>query len=300
MNKKVRVNNTLVGERLDKALSTLDNDISRTFINDLIKNDLVLVNGKKEKASYKVKENDEIEYIISSLENETINGEDIPLNIVYEDEDILVIDKEQGMVVHPAAGHFSGTLVNALIYRYKNLSSINGEARPGIVHRIDKDTSGLLVVAKNDKAHTFLADQLKDHTMHRQYYALVKGTIKENEGKIDLPIARSKINRQMMCVDKNGKEAITYFEVMERYYDYTLIKCKLLTGRTHQIRVHLSYIGYPIEGDTIYSKSKNRLYDNGQLLHAYELTLIHPKTKKEMTFSSPMPSYFKETIKNIK
>ena len=300
MNKEIVVNEAVIGERLDKALSIIDNDISRTFINDLIKNDLVLVNGKKEKASYKVKSGDVISYTIKKDENIDIPPADIPLNIIYEDDDVLVIDKEQGMVVHPANGHYEDTLVNALIYKYKDLSSVNGPIRPGIVHRIDKDTSGLLVVAKNDNAHHFLAEQLKDHTMHREYYALVKGTIKENEGKIDLPIARSKVNRQMMCVDKDGKEAITYFEVVERYYDYTLIKCRLLTGRTHQIRVHLSYIHHPIEGDSVYSKSKNRLYDNGQLLHAYQLTFIHPRTKKEMTFSSPIPEYFLSAIKNIK
>lgn len=288
-------------ERIDKCIPLLIKDISRSFAIDLIKEGLIKVNDVIVKPSYKLKENDVITYIIKEQEIIDIIPEDIPLNIVYEDDDVVVINKEQGMVVHPANGHYNGTLVNALLYRYKTLSDINGEARPGIVHRIDKDTSGLLVVAKNNKAHAFLAEQLKDHTMHREYIALVKGTIKENEGMIDLPIARSNLNRQMMAIDgKNGKEAITYFKVEERFYDYTLISLKLKTGRTHQIRVHMSYIKHPIEGDTVYSKSKNKLYDNGQLLHAYKISFIHPKTKKEMTFECDLPQYFIDSINKLR
>lgn len=291
----------LDNERIDKCIPLLIKDVSRSFGLELIKSGLILVNNNQVKPSFKVSEGDVISYEIKHEEENDINPEDIPLNVIYEDDDVIVINKEQGMVVHPANGHYSGTLVNALLYRYKTLSTVNGDIRPGIVHRIDKDTSGLLVVAKNDKAHNFLANQLKDHTMHREYIALVKGTIKENEGLIDLPIARSTLNRQMMAIDaKNGKEATTYFKVNERFYDYTLISCKLKTGRTHQIRVHMAYIKHPIEGDTVYSKSKNKLYDNGQLLHAYKISFIHPTLKKEMTFECDLPNYFVEALNKLR
>lgn len=298
---KIIVSIEFNNERVDKCIPLLIKDVSRSFAIELIKNGSILINDSVVKPSYKLKEGDVITYVIKHEEVNDIVPQDIPLDIVYEDDDVVVINKEQGMVVHPANGHYSDTLVNALIYRYKNLSSVNGDVRPGIVHRIDKDTSGLLVVAKNDRAHNFLAEQLKDHTMHREYKALVKGTIKENEGMIDLPIARSTLNRQMMAIDaKNGKDAVTYFKVEERFYDYTLISCKLKTGRTHQIRVHMAYIKHPIEGDTVYSKSKNKLYDNGQLLHAYKISFIHPSTKKEMTFECDLPAYFYETLNKLR
>lgn len=298
---KIIVSIEFNNERVDKCIPLLIKDVSRSFAIELIKNGSILINNSVVKPSYKLKEGDVITYVIKHEEVNDIVPQDIPLDIVYEDDDVVVINKEQGMVVHPANGHYSDTLVNALIYRYKNLSSVNGDVRPGIVHRIDKDTSGLLVVAKNDRAHNFLAEQLKDHTMHREYKALVKGTIKENEGMIDLPIARSTLNRQMMAIDaKNGKDAVTYFKVEERFYDYTLISCKLKTGRTHQIRVHMAYIKHPIEGDTVYSKSKNKLYDNGQLLHAYKISFIHPSTKKEMTFECDLPAYFYETLNKLR
>ena len=230
-----------------------------------------------------------------------IKEENIPLDVVYEDDDILVINKPQGMVVHPANGHYSGTLVNALMYQADSLSSINGVIRPGIVHRIDKDTSGLLCVAKNDNAHHFLAEQLKDHTMAREYIALVRGVIKENSGTIEMPIGRDKKDRQKMAVTKEGKPAVTHFVVLERFKNHTLVKCQLVSGRTHQIRVHMSAIGYPVEGDPLYSgKNYDKLYQNGQLLVAFKLKLIHPQTKKEMVFEIPLPDYFEKVLASLR
>lgn len=289
------------GERLDKAVAMLNSELSRSFITKLIDDGKITINGKIEKPSFKVKENDEIiiEEIVDTKSD--IKEEDIPLDVVYEDDDILVINKPQGMVVHPANGHYSGTLVNALMFMVDSLSSINGVIRPGIVHRIDKDTSGLLCVAKNDNAHHFLAEQLKDHTMARDYIALVRGVIQENSGTIDMPIGRDKNNRQKMAVSKeNSKNAITHFKVLKRFSNNTLIECKLVTGRTHQIRVHMAHIGYPVEGDPLYgSRTYDKLYSGGQLLTAYKLRLIHPTSKKEMEFSIELPSYFKEIIDKL-
>ena len=241
------------GQRLDKAVAMLNSDLSRSFITKLIDEGKITINGKVEKPSFKVKENDEIniEEIVDVKSD--IKEEDIPLDVVYEDDDILIINKPQGMVVHPANGHYSGTLVNALMFMEDSLSSINGVVRPGIVHRIDKDTSGLLCVAKNDNAHHFLAEQLKDHTMAREYVALVRGIIKENSGTIEMPIGRDKKDRQKMAVVKEGKPAVTHFQVLERFRDHTLVKCQLVSGRTHQIRVHMSAIGHPVEGDPLYA-----------------------------------------------
>ena len=289
------------GERLDKAVSLLNSDLSRSFITKLINEGKILVNGKVEKPSFKVKENDEIfvEEIVDVKSD--IKEENIPLDVVYEDDDILVINKPQGMVVHPANGHYSGTLVNALMYQADSLSSINGVIRPGIVHRIDKDTSGLLCVAKNDNAHHFLAEQLKDHTMAREYIALVRGVIKENSGTIEMPIDRDKKDRQKMAVTKEGKPAVTHFVVLERFKNHTLVKCQLVSGRTHQIRVHMSAIGYPVEGDPLYSgKNYDKLYQNGQLLVAFKLKLIHPQTKKEMVFEIPLPDYFEKVLASLR
>ena len=285
------------GERLDKAVSLLNGELSRSFITKLINEGKILVNGKVEKPSFKVKENDEIfiEEIVDVKSD--IKEEDIPLDIVYEDDDILIINKPQGMVVHPANGHYSGTLVNALMYQADSLSSINGVIRPGIVHRIDKDTAGLLCVAKNDNAHHFLAEQLKDHTMAREYIALVRGVIKENSGTVEMPIGRDKNNRQKMAVTKDGKPAVTHFAVLERFKNHTLVKCQLVSGRTHQIRVHMSAIGYPVEGDPLYAgKNFDKLYQNGQLLVAYKLKLIQPATKKEMVFEIDLPQYFLDIL----
>ena len=288
------------GERLDKAVALLNQDLSRSYIAKLLKDGKILVNGNIEKASFKVKENDDI--FIEEIEETKadIKEEDIPLDVVYEDEDILVINKPQGMVVHPANGHYSGTLVNALMFMEDSLSSINGVVRPGIVHRIDKDTSGLLCVAKNDNAHHFLAEQLKDHTMAREYIALVRGVINENSGTIDMPIGRDKKDRQKMTVDKDGKPATTHFQVVRRFKDHTLVKCQLVSGRTHQIRVHMSAIGHAVEGDPLYGgRNYDKLYKNGQLLTAYKLKLIHPTTKKEMVFEIDLPDYFKEVLNSL-
>ena len=288
-------------ERLDKALSIFKSDLSRSYIAKLIENGKVLVNKKLEKASYKVKENDEITLLDIEETKSDIKEEDIPLDIVYEDDDIMIINKVQGMVVHPANGHYSGTLVNALMYQADSLSSINGVVRPGIVHRIDKDTSGLICIAKNDNAHHFLAEQLKDHTMAREYMALVRGVIKENSGTIDMPIGRDKKDRQKMDIDKDGKPATTHFQVIERFNDHTLVKCQLVSGRTHQIRVHMAAINHPVEGDPLYAgRNYDKLYKNGQLLTAYKLKLIHPATKKEMVFEIELPDYFKEILESLR
>ena len=287
--------------RLDKALSLFKSDISRSYIAKLIEEGKVLVNDKQEKSSYKVKENDVICLLDFEDKKSDIKEEDIPLDVVYEDDDIMVINKVQGMVVHPANGHYSGTLVNALMHQADSLSSINGVIRPGIVHRIDKDTSGLICIAKNDNAHHFLADQLKDHTMSREYIALVRGVIKENSGTIDMPIGRDKKDRQKMGIDKEGKPATTHFQVIERFNDHTLVKCQLVSGRTHQIRVHMSAIGHPVEGDPLYAgRNYDKLYKNGQLLTAYKLKLIHPSSKKEMVFEIDLPDYFKEVLDKLR
>ena len=301
MKQKLLITNSdYIGLRLDKVLVSELKDRSREFIMRLIDEGEVLVNDKKAKNSYRVKENDEITINIPEVKNLDATPQDIPLDIVYEDDDIIVINKPRDLVVHPSNGHEDGTLVNALLAHCTNLSGINGVKRPGIVHRIDKDTTGLLVVAKNDYAHEFLAKQLEDHTLHREYIALVKGVIKEEDGKIIAPIGRDKYNRQKMAVDvKNGKPAVTHFHVLKRFNQYTLISCVLETGRTHQIRVHMNYIGYPIEGDPIYGPKSHLLFDKGQLLHAEKLILIHPKTKKKMTFSAPLPKDFQDVIDNL-
>lgn len=287
--------------RLDKVLVSFMNDKSRNYVAKLIDDGHCLVNGKIAKASLKVNEGDQISIEIPEDKTLNVTSEDIPLKIVYEDEDILIIDKPQGMVVHPSNGHYEHTLVNAIMYHCKDLSSINGVIRPGIVHRIDKDTSGLICVAKNDTAHNFLAEQLKDHTMNRTYVALVRGVIKENHGTINLPIGRDSRNRQKMAVTRdNSKVAITNFDVLKRFSNNTLVECHLVTGRTHQIRVHFSYIGYPVEGDPLYGgRSYKKLYDQGQLLTAVKLMLIHPRTKKEMEFQTELPSYFQNIIDNL-
>ena len=287
--------------RLDKFLSNVLTDFSRTHIAKIIDEGGVRVNDKLAKASLKLKEGDKVELILPEVKELEIQKEDIPLDIVYEDSDILIINKPQGMVVHPSNGHFEHTLVNAVMYHSSDLSGINGVIRPGIVHRIDKDTSGLICVAKNDNAHLELAKQLKDHTMSRTYIALVRGVIPENNGEINLPIGRDPNNRQKMGVTRtNSKEAITFFKVLKRYKEHTLVECKLKTGRTHQIRVHLSYIGFPVEGDPLYCGRKyDTLYKKGQLLVATSLTLIHPTSKEEMTFNIDLPDYFTDVLNQL-
>lgn len=290
------------GLRFDKALTTFLPELSRSHIAKLIEEGHCSHNGNPAKASSKVKMDDVIGVEIPDVKPLEIKQEDIPLDIVYEDDDILIINKPQGMVVHPSCGHNEHTLVNAILHHCTHLSGINGIARPGIVHRIDKDTSGLICVAKNDEAHHALADQLKDHTMARTYVALCKGVIKENSGSIDMPIGRDNKNRQRMAVEPiHGKPAITEFTVLQRFSDYTLVECHLVTGRTHQIRVHLSHIGFPVEGDPLYAgKNYDKIYKGGQLLTAIKLKLIHPRTGQEMTFEVGLPDYFKEIIETLK
>ena len=300
MNKFV-INENNVNLRLDKFLSSELADFSRTHIAKLIDEGNCLVNSKIAKASLKLKNGDVVEINIPETKPLEIEKEDIPLDIVYEDEDLLIINKPQGMVVHPANGHYEHTLVNAVMFYSDDLSGINGVARPGIVHRIDKDTSGLICVAKNDKAHLSLSEQLKDHTMSRTYIALVRGVIPENTGEINVPIGRDPHNRQKMAVTRtNSKEAVTYFKVLKRFSNNTLVECKLKTGRTHQIRVHMAYIGFPVEGDPLYAGKKyDTLYKKGQLLVATSLKLIHPSTNKEMEFNIELPDYFKEIIDHL-
>ncbi|MBR3116714.1 MAG: RluA family pseudouridine synthase [Bacilli bacterium] len=281
---KLVVNSENIGERIDSFLSKNEElDLTRSKIQELIKTGNILVNGKTIKNSYKLEENDEVDITVVR-ENLDIEPEDIPLDIVYEDDDVLVINKKSGMVVHPAPGNTSGTLVNALMH-YSKLSSGSEAFRPGIVHRIDKDTSGLLLVAKNDKAHLFLEEELKEHKINRTYIALVSGVIKHDTGEIDAPIGRDKLDRKKMAVtSNNSKEAVTHFKVLERYKNATLIECKLETGRTHQIRVHMKYIGHPIINDPTYSRGKN--IDNyGQMLHARTISFTHPTTKERLTFT---------------
>lgn len=296
-----KVNELQANTRLDKILVSFMPDKSRSYIAKIIDEGNCFVNGNIAKASLKLKAGDTIEIDIPENKPLEVKAEDIPLDIVYEDNDILIINKQQGIVVHPSNGHWEHTLVNAILHHCSDLSGINGVIRPGIVHRIDKDTSGLICVAKNDKAHNFLAEQLKDHVMARDYIALVRGVIQENSGTIDMPIGRDKNNRQKMAVSKeNSKNAITHFKVLKRFSNNTLIECKLVTGRTHQIRVHMAHIGYPVEGDPLYgSRTYDKLYSGGQLLTAYKLRLIHPTSKKEMEFSIELPSYFKEIIDKL-
>lgn len=285
--------------RLDKYL--IDKlDISRSKVQEMIKQDLVLVNEKVVKNSYILKLDDVIEVTGELKKEDSVNPEKMDLDIIYEDEDVIVINKPSGLVVHPAAGNYNNTLVNGLLYYTKNLSSSNGEERPGIVHRIDKDTSGLMIVAKNDKAHEFLSKQLKDKSLSRVYLALVSGKINHDTGTIDAPIGRDPKDRKKMCVtDVNSKEAITHFEVLERYKNASLIRCKLETGRTHQIRVHLSYINHPIINDPVYG-SKKKVTSFGQMLHATELSFIHPKTNEKMTFKCDVPEEFNKILEEYK
>ena len=288
------------GSRLDAALAAgLKSALpgkSRTYFRKLIDNGQITLQGQPLKANYKLKEDDMIDLLIPDTEILSVEPEDIPLDIVYEDGDIIVINKARGMVVHPADGNYTGTLVNALLYHCKDLSDINGVRRPGIVHRIDKDTTGLLVVAKNNRAHNALAEQIKTHRVARIYDALAEGIITENAGTVDAPIGRHPIERKKMAVNtKNGKEAITHFTVVRRYRETTLIKCRLETGRTHQIRVHMAYIGHPITGDPVYGR-KNTRGMSGQALHAGELTLCHPVTGESMTFTAPLPADFQNLL----
>ena len=288
------------GIRLDKAIAELDPDISRMTVQKLIEDDKILVNGKKTKASYKVKINDKIIIEFEKPKESKLKAEEIPLNVIYEDNDIIIINKEKGMVVHPGNGNPDGTLANAIMARCKDsLSGIGGEIRPGIVHRIDKDTSGIIIVAKNDKAHLNISEQIKEHKTTKTYLALVRGRVKENEATIDMPIGRSKKDRKKMAVDKDGKKAVTHFKVLKRYSDCTLLEVVIETGRTHQIRVHLSEIGYPIIGDYTYSNGKNRFDVEGQMLHAYKIKFKHPTTNEEVEYTAELPKYFKDILEKL-
>ena len=299
--KEIIVNKDAEGNRLDAYIASLDLELSRTRVKKLIEDGKVLVNNKSEKESYKVKENDNIKIEIEPPKESKLEAENIPLDIIYEDNDIIVINKAKGMVVHPGNGNTSGTLVNAVLAHCKNsLSGIGGELRPGIVHRIDKDTSGLIIVAKNDKAHLNISEQIKNHEVTKIYTALVRGNIPENEATIDMPIARSKTDRKKMAVDEKGKNAVTHIKVVERFGKYTLLKVKIDTGRTHQIRVHLSKIGYPIVGDEVYSNGKNEFGVSGQMLHSTILEFKHPISGKEMHLEAPLPKYFSEILDKLK
>ena len=287
-------------KRIDAYLSDKLEDTSRVAIQRLIVNGKVLVNGKTIKASYKVQAGDKIEVEEEVPVEVSLKAQDIPLDIIYEDKDIIVVNKPKGMVVHPANGNPDGTLVNAIMAICKDsLSGIGGEIRPGIVHRLDKDTSGIIIVAKNDKAHIKLSEQIKDHKVKKTYIALVRGIVKENEATINMPIGRSEKDRKKMAVTKKGKEAITHFKVLERYDKYTLLQVNIETGRTHQIRVHLSQIGYPIVGDEVYSNGKNEWNIKGQCLHARSLEFTHPITGETMFLEAKLPDYFENILKDL-
>lgn len=286
------------GSRLDKALADLT-ELSRSQANEAIKAGTVLVNGKSAKAKYAVKKGDVITYELPEEEVLEYKAEDIPLDIIYEDADVAVVNKPQGMVVHPSAGHTSGTLVNALMYHVKDLSSINGVVRPGIVHRIDKDTSGLLMIAKNDKAHNALAAELKDKKSLRKYVAIVHGNLPNDRGVIEAPIGRSDKDRKKQAVTAKGKPAVTRFTVLERFGNYTLVELQLETGRTHQIRVHMAYIGHPVAGDPLYGPRKT-LKGHGQFLHAKTLGFTHPTTGELVEFTAEEPAIFKETLEKLR
>lgn len=289
------------GIRLDAYIAKKENNLSRSMIQKLIQSANILVNGSVQKESYKVKMNDIITINIPLAKESELLKQNIPLNIIYEDDDILVINKEKGMVVHPGNGNPDGTLVNAIMAHCgDSLSGIGGEKRPGIVHRLDKDTSGLIIVAKNDKAHINLTNQIKNREVEKIYIALVRGIIAENEATINMPISRDPKDRIKMAVNKNGKEAITHFKVLERYKRYTLIELKIDTGRTHQIRVHMSHIGFPVVGDEVYSNGKNEFGIKGQMLHAKSLDFLHPITNKKMHFEAPVPEYFEDVIKKCR
>lgn len=297
---KITVEEKDSGQRIDKLLMIYLGDMSRTQIQQLIRQQHVKINGNIIKASYKVEAGDQCEVSIPEPESTDILPENIPLDIVYEDSDVVVVNKPSGMIVHPSAGIYSGTLVNALLYHCRDLSGINGVMRPGIVHRIDKETSGLLMVAKNDLSHQSLSEQLQEHTVIRRYLALVHGLIPHEFGRIEAPIGRDPRDRQKMtCTDKNAKEAITNFKVIERFRDMSLVECRLETGRTHQIRVHMQYIGHPVYGDPQYGLKRDDT-THGQYLHAKILGFIHPRTKEEMYFESELPDYFSEKLAQLR
>lgn len=291
-----------VGKRLDKFLSENIPDMTRSGLVSLIEKGNVTVNGKCVAKNYKIRNYDNIFIEIPDPVEYEAKAENIPLDIIYEDSDLLVVNKAKGMVVHPAPGNYSGTLVNALLYHCgDSLSGINGVLRPGIIHRIDKNTSGLLIVAKNDYSHRVLAEQIKEHSFTREYEAIIYGSLKNDKGTVDAPIGRHPVDRKKMTItDKNSKNAVTHYQVLERYKGYTHIKCILETGRTHQIRVHMAYLGHPVSGDEVYGVSSEKVNFEGQCLHARKIGFIHPTTKKYMEFTSELPDYFSTYLEKLK
>ncbi|WP_066638867.1 RluA family pseudouridine synthase [Desulfolucanica intricata] len=289
------------GMRLDVFLSISNPEMSRSQIQKLISQNMVEVNGQKTQAKYKVKPKDKIQLTVPDPVELNVNPEPIDLEVYYEDEDLIVVNKPRGMVVHPADGNYSGTMVNALLYHCRDLSGINGVLRPGIVHRLDKDTSGLLMVAKNDVAHVNLAEQLKDRQVNRRYLALLHGNIREDSGLVDAPIGRDPKDRQKMAVvERNSKPAVTHYKILKRFGKYTLVELRLETGRTHQIRVHMKYIGYPVVGDPKYGPAKSHFNLDGQFLHAYLLGFNHPRTGKYLEFESPLPEVLNLILEKLK
>lgn len=299
---EINIEKEHVGERIDKFITDmLSSGYSRSYVQKLISSENVLVNEKPVKSNYKVSENDIIKIMIPYPEELNIEPENIPLDIVYEDDDVILINKPKGMVVHPSAGHYSGTLVNALMYHCTNLSGINGVMRPGIVHRIDMNTTGIIVACKNDSAHISLSEQLKEHSITRYYYAICHNRFNEPSGTVNAPIGRHPVDRKKMAVNfKNGKEAITHYEVIENFKNYAFIKCKLETGRTHQIRVHMASISHPLLGDDVYCNARCPFDLQGQTLHAGVLGFIHPRTGKYVEFETPLPDYFEKVLKKLK
>jgi len=295
------ISDELVDIRIDKCISDLYEELSRSYIQKLIKDELVYVNNKAVKANYKGKINDKVSFTTPDLIIPDILPENIPLDILYEDEDIIIVNKPKDMVVHPAPGHYSNTLVNGLMYHCRdNLSGINGVLRPGIVHRIDKDTTGSLLICKNDESHRFIAEQLKDHSINRRYVAIVHGEIKDDNGRIDAPIGRHPVDRKKMAINySNGKKAVTNYKVLKRFKGYSYIECKLETGRTHQIRVHMASINHPVMGDPLYCNYKDPIKTTGQVLHAKVLGFVHPRTKEYIEVTAEIPDYFQNILNKL-
>ena len=295
------INSEEEGQRIDKYLSTMIEGKSRSFVQGLIDEKKVKANNKVIKSNYKLKKGDFIEVEVPEPVELNVSAEEMNLDILYEDEDVLVVNKEKGIVVHPAPGNYTGTLVNGILHHCSDLSGINGVIRPGIVHRIDKDTSGILVIAKNDEAHNDLAAQFKEHSIKREYYALVEGKFSKINGTVDKPISRDKKERIKMAINSDGKRAVTHYEVLEQYdKGVSLVKCTLETGRTHQIRVHMASIGHPLVGDLVYGYKRQKFNIEGQALHAKTLGFIHPRTKEYMEFTSELPNYFKELLEKLR
>ena len=302
MKKEIFVTEEASGDRVDKFLSEQCEEYSRSFLQKLMKSGGVFADGRPVKASYRVSEGDRLTFEVPEAVEPEILAENIPLDILYEDRDVILVNKPKGMVVHPAAGHYTGTLVNALMYHCReDLSGINGVLRPGIVHRIDMDTTGVLIACKNDQAHNSIAAQLKEHSITRRYQAIVHGVVKEDEGVVDAPIGRHPQDRKKMCINhQNGKSAVTHYRVLGRYQGYTHVQCRLETGRTHQIRVHLASIGHPLLGDVVYGAKKPVPGLAGQCLHARRLSFVHPRTGARVTVECPLPAYFTQVLTKLR